>query len=124
MFKIPSLGIEDSPELAPENLRLRAGNRSGAKDSVIEFRKWSSAVKEEFCVFGRMPGVDGLEGGVDGPVGEAVTDGSDDGGKDEEKQDDSNQYLSFHGTVLSFPSMLCPGPHGRRGNAPRKQYPI
>ena len=59
-------------------------------------------MEEELRVFGRVLDGNGLKGRIDGPLGNAITDGGDNGGKNDEKQNDADQCPSFHG--LSFHS--------------------
>jgi hypothetical protein len=59
-------------------------------------------MEEELRVFGRVLDGNGLKGRIDGPLGHAITDSRDNGGKNGEKQNDPDQCPSFH--VLSFPS--------------------
>jgi len=68
----------------------------------IKSGRFSAAVKEKFRVLGVVLDGNGLVGDVAGPLGNAITDGGDNDGKNDEKQNDADQCPSFHG--LSFHS--------------------
>jgi len=58
-------------------------------------------VKEKFRVLGGVPDGYGLVGDVAGLLGNTLTGDSDDGCKDEEAQEYSNQHILSHGPILS-----------------------